>query len=228
MQRIQLEKDNTALKAEIKRYLGYQSAALDPQTDQLVESCLKELSCAKSGLFAYDVFPIAAKKEGILIADSGIFLTGDDIAAHLKGCKKAAVMAATLGPAVDYLIYKYNKTDLSRALVLDACATACIEAVCDRAQAQIAQVAKKEGFQITPRFSPGYGDLPILLQSDFLRLLRAEKRIGLTATKESVLIPSKSVTAVIGFTSHPAAVSCTNRCGTCKNYETCLFKRRDA
>ena len=52
----------------------------------------------------------------------------------------------------------------------------------------------------TTRFSPGYGDFDIAHQKDIIRLLNCDRRIGLTLTGGYMLIPSKSVTAVIGFT----------------------------
>ena len=51
------------------------------------------------------------------------------------------------------------------------------------------------------RFSPGYGDLPIEVQKDFLPLLDAERRLGITLSESCLMAPSKSVTAIIGVAS---------------------------
>ena len=66
---------------------------------------------------------------------------------------------------------------------------------------------------MTPRFSPGYGDLPIELQRDFLTLLDASRKIGLTATESSMLVPSKSITALIGIRSDQKEIT-YHPCGT--------------
>lgn len=52
---------------------------------------------------------------------------------------------------------------------------------------------------ITFRYSPGYGDLPLDVQSSFLRALDAQKKIGLTVSENNLLFPRKSVTAIIGI-----------------------------
>ncbi|MCR5275107.1 MAG: Vitamin B12 dependent methionine synthase activation subunit, partial [Clostridiales bacterium] len=48
-------------------------------------------------------------------------------------------------------------------------------------------------------FSPGYGDLPIEVQKEFLPLLDAERRLGITLSDSYLMSPSKSVTAIIGI-----------------------------
>ncbi len=50
------------------------------------------------------------------------------------------------------------------------------------------------------RFSPGYGDCPLSAQRSIVNsVLNATRLIGLTVTPTSLLIPTKSVTAVIGL-----------------------------
>ena len=71
-------------------------------------------------------------------------------------------MAATLSPGVDALLRRSQLSDLSRSLVLESCATAAIEEVCDRGEAIIRQ--RYPGRALTSRYSPGYGDLPVTVQ----------------------------------------------------------------
>ena len=58
---------------------------------------------------------------------------------------------------------------------------------------------RKEGLALRPRFSPGYGDLPLEFQRDFFRILRPQRRIGVTLTDACLMVPSKSVTALVGI-----------------------------
>ena len=55
------------------------------------------------------------------------------------------------------------------------------------------------GEKLLPRYSPGYGDLPLSVQPDFLAALDAQKTLGITLTETFLMIPSKSVTAIIGI-----------------------------
>ena len=49
------------------------------------------------------------------------------------------------------------------------------------------------------RFSPGYGDFSIQYQKEILAVLEAGKSIGLSMTDGCMLIPTKSITAIIGI-----------------------------
>ena len=59
----------------------------------------------------------------------------------------------------------------------------------------------KEGKSLTMRYSPGYGDLDISANKDILQVLDAHKRIGVTVTNTGIMIPRKSVVALIGITN---------------------------
>ena len=50
------------------------------------------------------------------------------------------------------------------------------------------------------------GDLPITVQPDLLKILDAEKRLGITLNASYMMSPSKSVTAVIGIVKEPGSV----------------------
>ncbi|NMA03655.1 MAG: vitamin B12 dependent methionine synthase [Clostridiales bacterium] len=108
------------------------------------------------------------------------------------------MMAVTLGNDVDAKIRYYERKSITRALILDACATAAVEEICDRICDELGKTVNKENKTLTSRYSPGYGDLPIHIQNDFLSVLGAQKAIGLTANSHSILIPRKSVTAIVG------------------------------
>ena len=56
----------------------------------------------------------------------------------------------------------------------------------------------REGEHLTSRYSPGYGDLPIESQHTILNLLDASRKIGVSLTGSLMMVPSKSVSAVIG------------------------------
>jgi 5-methyltetrahydrofolate--homocysteine methyltransferase len=124
-------------------------------------------------------------------------LRGDDIKTHLEGCSEIIILAATLGLQVDELIRQTEASDMAGAVILDELAGAAIEQVCDLAEADI---RAKHG-KITTRFSPGYGDFPLEVQAELLAVLDAKKKIGLYLNQSNLLIPRKSVTAVIGIKS---------------------------
>ena len=74
------------------------------------------------------------------------------------------------------------------------------------------------------RFSPGYGDLPITLQNQLLDLLDAPRRVGLTASASHILIPRKSVTAILGVSDRPVAQGARS-CVSCPAWAGCQYQK---
>jgi len=186
-------------KAEVLRYLGYQGQELTPGLDLMIEDCMQVMRQAVSPFQTRKTFNIRFQTDGIHLENTGITLSGKDIRLHLAGCGQAVLLAATLGAAADSLIRHWEAADITRSLVFDACATQYIEQCCDELEEQVKQEASERGLAITSRFSPGYGDLPLDTQPKLLAVLDAGRRIGLTCTERFILIPRKSVTALIGL-----------------------------
>ena len=59
--------------------------------------------------------------------------------------------------------------------------------------------ASGTGMSLRPRFSPGYGDLPLAVQREFMTLLDCAHLIGINLNESLLMSPSKSVTAIIGI-----------------------------
>ena len=81
---------------------------------------------------------------------------------------------------------------------MQAAAAAMVEAYCNELNAGWKKEYLENGLYLRPRFSPGYGDFPLSAQKQILDGLEAGKRIGITLTEGYLMMPSKSVTAVIG------------------------------
>lgn len=207
---------------EVLRYLG--AGGRDPgDLLPLAESCARELLAAARPRWTWRAFGCRTGPQGVRL-DCGFLLPGRDLAEHLLGCREAVLMAATLSPGVDALLRRTQLSDLSRSLVLESCATAAIEEVCDRAEEIIR--GRYPGRGLTGRFSPGYGDLPVTVQGEFLALLDAPRRLGLCATASSILTPRKSVTAVIGVREAGAEGARNSRsCDSCSLRESCAYRR---
>ncbi|MBR5134836.1 MAG: Vitamin B12 dependent methionine synthase activation subunit, partial [Clostridia bacterium] len=74
-----------------------------------------------------------------------------------------------------------------------------------------------------PRFSPGYGDLPLSVQRSVATLLGMEKTLGVCLSDSLLMSPSKSVTAFVGVsdTAHRSTVA--HHCARC-NLDQCMFR----
>lgn len=121
------------------------------------------------------------------------------LAGLLAQSDRATVLAVTLGGAVDQRIGELSRSGrLVDAVVLDAVASASAECAADDLCQVVAAEADAADRRLTRCFSPGYGDLPLTIQEQVLCWLGAS-RIGLAVTPSSMLVPQKSVTAVVGW-----------------------------
>ncbi len=133
-------------------------------------------------------------------------------------------MAATLGMEPDRLAARATAVGkMSRAVIFQAAAAAMIEQYCDTVNARIREEAAIRGLFCRPRFSPGYGDFSLLHQTELMRILRAQQSIGVTLTESLLMLPSKSVTAVIGASEQDSA--CTLQGRECCENAGCAFQR---
>jgi hypothetical protein len=186
-------------RAEVLRYLQTAKDLNDQNINRLIKESIAEIKELINFRYLYQKFPLAETDEGVEIKNTTLTLKGKSIKKHLQHSKEVYLMAATLGAQVDKRISFYEKISVTKSMIFDACATTAIEEGCDQVETEIKEkvlVAGKE--DITFRYSPGYGDLGIDIQKEFLRILKAPKKIGLTASKYNMLIPTKSVTAIIG------------------------------
>jgi len=87
----------------------------------------------------------------------------------------------------------------TRAFILDAIGSETADAVADELHYNLIKSrAEPENFKITPRFSAGYGDWNIKVQSKIVNICQG-KSIGVQVNKYSMMIPQKSVSAVFGL-----------------------------
>lgn len=211
-------------KKEVLRYLGYKKGKIEEKMDNLIEESIDEMEKVSKPRYIYRVFDLNKEENDIELLKSTLVFKGKDINNHLKDSTKCALLAVTLGTEVDQKIRYYEKFNLTKSVILDACATAAVESACDLVEKEIEKKAKQLGFGITYRYSPGYGDFKIDIQKDIIRCLDLQKNIGLTVTENYILLPRKSVTAVIGFQNN-AIKRIHPGCKECKNYKTCNFRR---
>ena len=183
-------------RQEVLRYLGYGrnlpdagSAAWIEETIAEIESCMDCRACCAK-------FPLALHPEG-LIELGKLRIRSRSLARNLQGCDAAILFVATIGHAVDRAIRKYGVTSPAKGSVAQAAGAAAVEVWCDFLCDRFAREERVEGNFLRPRFSPGYGDLPLELQGEILPLLDSG-RIGVCLTEGMLMLPSKSVSAIVG------------------------------
>ena len=202
-------------RREIRRYLGYGRQEADEKVSKLIEECVSPKSI-------YRVYPFSFLVEEEL--DFTVFRTESrSLSRNLKDCEQVILFAATLGTEADSLIRKYSKLQMSKAVTMQAAATAMIESYCDEINTELKETFEKKGLYLRPRFSPGYGDFPLECQRDITAVLETAKRIGIMLTDSLLMTPSKSVTAVMGVSRKPHRCE-VRGCELCSKTD-CAYRR---
>lgn len=204
---------------EALRYLGIRGEPGPELRSQMTQVAAK-LTGEITPRYAYKVFDLDRTEAGFRLLGTGTVLTGATAERMLGGSHKAALLACTLGARFDRMLAEAQARDMARAVMLDACGGALVEAGCDAAQEELDR--RFPGEYLTDRFSPGYGDLPLELQGQLCALLDAPKRLGLHVTDSCMLNPVKSVTAVIGIAHSPQPAR-VRGCGFCAMRNTCTM-----
>jgi len=187
---------------------------------------LEMAALLESGVRPGSVFrrlPLLREEGGIRVSGTDVILPGRLAGVMLEDCEEAVLLACTLGAGFDAMMRTWQRRDMARAAVLDACGSALTEEILDEAEKSMAE--KWPDWCRTDRFSPGYGDLPLSLQQRLLNALDAERRVGITVNDSGLMIPQKSVTAVIGLSRKPQKARIRG-CGTCLMRKNCEYRER--
>lgn len=187
-------------RKEILRYLKSQNLE-DRSLNTIIETCVSELLTVVKPSIVYEEYKLSItdneSEQCICFADVNV--KSSSLARNLKGCEQICLFVATIGTGVDLLLRKNSVMGVSKVAIMQASGAALIEEYCDKWNQEYSQEKEQKGFLTRPRFSPGYGDFSIQHQRDFFRLLNCSKKIGVTLTDSMLMVPSKTVSAVIGI-----------------------------
>lgn len=206
---------------EAARYLGYRQNEPDATVLKLMEECADAVQKESEPKHIYRRFALEITDN--VIKAGGLEMTSRNLSRNLTGCGEIIFFAATLGNGPDMLMNRYSRLSISKAAVLQAVAAAAIEGYCNECQRNIEESLDAENIYVRPRFSPGYGDLPLTLQPDFLRILDAPKTVGIYLSEGGVMLPEKSVTAVMGLSRENSRCH-IDGCEACSKTD-CAYRR---
>lgn len=206
---------------EALRYLGAGAQTPDALRQDMADVA-QVLMQTLQPRYTYRVYPLRHDEGTVQLPGANITLTGTTALRMLAHSQQAVLLACTLGAQFDTLLRTQQARDMSRAVMLDACGSAWVEAGCDAAEQELH--ARFPDLYLTDRFSPGYGDLPLTLQPGVCAALDAQRRLGVTVTKSLLLNPAKTVTAVIGLADTPQMARIRG-CAYCALQQTCALRK---
>lgn len=196
---------------EVAVYLSYFSVKYDESINLLMCSCNDEFLKAVNFNACFAKVPVKIDSNCI---DLGFMKTeSKSLCKNLTGCDYAYILAATTGINAHRLIERNSVISPLKGIVTDCIGSAAIEAFCDKIN-----LSFENPEFLRPRFSPGYGDLPLEFQKDITEFLQTAKNIGMSLTESLMMVPVKSVTAIIGIGKEKNKCNGPG-CMICKNSE---------
>lgn len=207
-------------RAEALRYMGYKEKP-DDRILAMVAECEKELLAAARPQYVWRSFNLVRIGESLSLSDCDFELEGNDIAAHLRGCDKAAVICATLSSDTDRYLKKLDVSDSMKALISDALANALVEQVIEEARRDI--IANHQGYYTTWCYGAGYGDFPIEAAPLLIASVDAVRKIGVCSTATHMLTPRKTIIGIVGLSRDELNRS-RRSCEDCRMKGTCKFR----
>lgn len=136
--------------------------------------------------------PVSYEDSAVLI--DGYRIESEGLMKNLSGAAEAYLIAVTLGTEVDTYLHRLGFLSGARRFAADAVASTLAEALVCLADRELSC-----SLDCRPRFSPGYGDLPLSYQEVLLERVNGESLLGIRLTDTSFMLPSKSITAIMGI-----------------------------
>ena len=179
--------------------IGYKKSAGQPDknTAILIEESFqtaKKLIKPKAAVVFSDIYI----NGNSIVFDNSFKINSSYAAKLFEGCFKAYGIAVTIGADIEK---KRNdlivKKETLQGFLLDAAGSAAAEEIIKTVNEQIKSFEETHNNITTKRFSPGYGDWELESQKEFLGWIGASE-IGISLSPSCLMIPEKSVSAVIG------------------------------
>lgn len=192
----------TPKRQRILRRLGYQEShtVLSDKHARVLDDAIKQALLLCHGKGAFGRFKIGNHEDAVTTLESGERFESALLAKMLRGSDELVLMASTVGPEItERISHETAQGDATFGVILDATASQAADAGLDSIGTMLNTMLRKEGKRLTrKRFSPGYGDLSIAHQQIIFNLLGLE-RLGLNLTDTMMLVPEKSVLAIVGI-----------------------------
>ncbi len=213
---------------EVQRYMGYRGIAdIGPDIRAKIDKAIGQVSLQSHPRIISKEYPVTVRDNDVTIhaGSEDVILQSESLARNLSGCCGAILLAATIGPACDMLVRRAGVTSAVDASIYQAAGAAAIESFLDDMNDRYKADYEAQGLFLRPRFSPGYGDLKLDHQKDWFRLLDITKQIGIELTDSLLMVPTKSVTAIIGIGINKGTQGCSG-CAGCNKKGTCDFSKK--
>lgn len=211
------------------RYLGYRDQELSPSMLESIEQALAVCEDVSSPAWCYRVFPAEYRDGALLLEGAALEIPCAGDSSALAKATACAVMTCTIGLAFERKALQLAVTDGVASLIYDSVGSSLVESCADDCERAVRDLGASHGLCAGQRMSPGYGEIPLSLSREIVRTLDAGKRLGVAVTESDMLVPTKSITAIVGlFEKEDDARHARYSCADCVAFADCPYRRAGA
>ncbi len=199
---------------------GEPSSSISSLVDEYLENAHQLIEASHS----YVIRNVDTVSGPLAILEDNIVLESRVIARLLERCCMAAVFLVTIGSHLEETAGRLAEDGLIvQSYVLDAIGSEAVEGVATFVEEMTRKMALEDGLVISNRFSPGYCDWDISQQKVIFEAVNGDS-IGVYLTEQCLMMPRKSISALIGIGPAEGDVESYNPCRTC-DQRNCLGRR---
>jgi hypothetical protein len=164
--------------------------------------------------------------EGVYSDSVNSYLSGKLIAQHLARAQVVIIMLCTIGNELDETISSLFRIDPMKGLALDGVGSAAVESLAIQACNYFEAQAKADGFNTTMPLNPGMVGWPLDQGQPQIFTLLDSDQIQVSLTESCMMIPSKSLSMVLGVGRDVSQVG--SSCDYCSLKGVCKYQNHYA
>ena len=158
--------------------------------------------------------------------EGGLTLDSKELSSYIKGSSHIYAFLATIGKDIEEAATSYmNAGDHLLGYLMDRVGSFAVESMAKNMEDALRNDLARENLSVSMRFSPGYCDWPIEEQFKLAKIIDFGKA-GVRLTESCVMIPRKSITAIVGIGPNKLFSEVKSPCAVC-NMKVCDYRRND-
>jgi hypothetical protein len=209
----------------VLRGQGADAAILRSRRPGLVKVAEKAMQDSFSLLapkVVYQEFKVEGVQHDRLLLQGGRRIDCKLLAQQLAAADRVIVILTTIGMNLEERVSEIWDSDMVYALTLDGAGSASVEALANAACLYFEQRAAEEETQVSMPFSPGMVDWSVSEGQPQIFQLLGEAGSIVQLTPNSIMIPRKSLTMIMGIGAELKSSGRT--CDFCTMRETCRYQ----
>lgn len=218
---------------EVLRYQGYTSSRgnISDSLKAIINEGIEEGYKLVEAKSIYQIIPVELaepaeehhEEKGIQDSiNNDRFVLIPNFRDNVENIEYIALFISTIGLKLENNVSRlFENGEYTKAVILDSVGTAAVENVMDNVNQIICKRAVQMGLKSSRRVSPGYGGWDIKEQKKIFSLLKPDE-IGISLTDYNVMVPKKTVTALIAMAKDIHSNSSLSLCNSC-DYNKCRY-----